>query len=87
MLGLNWMTEALVPPNLFFRTGMSDHVCKHILGNFLFKLQNVPQCIFKCLPTSPLFAAPMKQSNSWHNQSLMQPRHELHLQEAEGAFF
>lgn len=30
------------------------------------------------------FAAPMKQSNSWHN--LKQPRDELHLQEAEGAF-
>lgn len=34
----------------------------------------------------PSFAAPMKQSTSWHNQSLMQPRHELHLQGAESAF-
>lgn len=31
------------------------------------------------------FAIPMKQSNFWHNQSLTQPRHELHLREAESA--
>ncbi len=31
------------------------------------------------------FAATMKQSYSWH-KSLVQPRHELHLQEAESAF-
>lgn len=34
----------------------------------------------------PSFAAPMKQSTSWHNQRLMQPPHELHLQGAESAF-
>lgn len=74
------------PPNHFLRIAMSDHVCKEMWGNSLFKPQSVPRCFLKCLPTSPLFSASMKQSNSWHNQRLMQPRHELHLQQAESAF-
>lgn len=75
-------TGWLKPPNLFLENG-DVWSCLHTY----YKLQNIPRCILKCLPTSPFFfAAPMKQSNFWHNQSLMQPRHELHLQEAESAF-
>lgn len=37
MLGLNRMNETLPLPNLLFSIVASDHVSKHILGNFLFQ--------------------------------------------------